>query len=251
MDRGDEGRTRRRSRRGPSWIGIFLVALVTSCVVVGAHTWVLVSRGILRLETARTQSVPSLLGMPKDAASTLAQHKALRLVIKGEEAHDTVPRGAIVSQEPSPGSSAPADASVRVMVSSGAAQLMLPNLEGQPVEQALATLEDLKLARGPILGPSQGDRIVKSTTPGPGTRLSRGDMVGFVVEVPAVTVPKLVGLSWTKAEPLLHAAGLKTGTVKEIYDSDYGGWIVLKQSLAPGATTAPGSAVDIVVNERD
>lgn len=251
MDRGDEGRTRRRSRRGPGYIGIFLVALVTSCLVVGAHTWVLVSRGILRLDNASAQKVPRLVGLPKDLAATLAQNDGLRLVIKGEEAHDSIPRDAILSQEPAPGSARPADRSVGVMVSSGAAQVMLPNLEGQPFEQALATLDDLKLARGPILGPAQGERIVKSTTPGPGTRLSRGDMVGLVVDLPVVTVPKLVGTSWTKAEPLLQAAGLKTGTVKEIYDSDYSGWIVLKQSLAPGSTAAPGTVVDVVVNERD
>jgi serine/threonine-protein kinase len=251
MERGDEGRVRRRGRRKPGWIGTILVALVISCLVVGAHTWVLASRGILRLQAHGAQKMPRLIGLPKDLATTMLQNDALRLVVKGEEAHDSIPRDAVLSQDPAAGKPVPSDGSVQVMLSAGPAQVMLPNLEGQPLDQALATVDDLKLARGPILGPTQGARIVKSTTPGPGTRLSRGDMVGFVVDLPTVTVPKLVGTNWTKAEPLLQAAGLKTGAVKEIYDSDYAGWVVLKQSLAPGSTAAPGTVVDIVVNERD
>jgi beta-lactam-binding protein with PASTA domain len=62
-------------------------------------------------------------------------------------------------------------------------------------------------------------------------------------------VPKVVGLFVGKAKKLIEAAGLKVGAIHHGSNDDRDEGVVLKQAPAEGTPAAPGSAIDLVVNE--
>jgi beta-lactam-binding protein with PASTA domain len=75
--------------------------------------------------------------------------------------------------------------------------------------------------------------------------------VELTVELKGVEVPKLVGLSFSKAKKLLEESGLTVGKTRERYDEDRSPYVILQQSPEPGARVSPATAIELVRNEGD
>jgi eukaryotic-like serine/threonine-protein kinase len=126
--------------------------------------------------------VPSLVGATLDEATARLAALGLDLEVTASRSDEQAPRGTILSQAPGPGG-APLfrGDTVEVVTSSGPEPILVPNLRGQQVEAAAATLRDLGFTVevelqggfGAFLNPGS----VYDQDPAPGSTRRRGETV--------------------------------------------------------------------------
>jgi serine/threonine-protein kinase len=141
---------------------------------------------------------------------------------------------------------------VAVLVSSGPAQVRVPDLSGDSRSGAEAALAAVGLAAGTVseqvsTGASAGSVI--SQSPSSGTSVGAGSKVNLTLAKASseVTVPKVVGQNVTQASAALGGAGFAPSVVQVAVSEQSKSGIVLKQTLAPGKTARKGSTVTMTV----
>jgi serine/threonine-protein kinase len=233
-----------------------VTSLITS-VVVFFGLRLLEDRGVLPhgKSAGDAVEVPSLLGVRPEQGRELLAGRGLLLSLSGEQEDSKYPAGTIGSQMPLPGSMAPHGTPVQAVVSRGMGQVQVPNLTGLRPEDALRQLANLGLQPGPqksAPSPTVPAGNVAATEPAAGSPVVSKGTVTLVISTgtPTKPVPKLTGKGVTKAKKLLEDAGLTLGKIHYSVDEDRMGGIILKQDPAEGAQAAPGSAVDVTVNEE-
>jgi beta-lactam-binding protein with PASTA domain len=80
--------------------------------------------------------------------------------------------------------------------------------------------------------------------------MKEGAQVSLVVAQEVVEVPDLNGKRMSFVRKKLKKIGLKVGQLRWRYNENRRANIVLTQTPKAGATAAPGSAVDLVLNEE-
>lgn len=75
-----------------------------------------------------------------------------------------------------------------------------------------------------------------------------GSTINLVVAAEPSIVPNVVGKTEAEAADLLAAAGLVVGSVSQVYSDTAPAGQVLQQSVAPGSSVAPGTAVNLVLS---
>ncbi len=259
-----------RIYRGPGWFGVVVTSFFTSGAVVFGVLWGIqqghipglvptaqVSPPTASATPAQAQSapanvkVPTLLGPPADAANELLAARGLRPVVR-ERRESPQAAGIVVAQDPLADSLMPRDGAVELTLSSGPpASVSVRDLTGKTLTDALSAHEAIGLKPGTLTGPETGERIVLASKPAPGASVAVASSDELTVELKGVEVPKLVGLSFSKAKKLLEESGLKLGKTRERYDEDRDPYVILQQSPEPGARVSPATAVELVRNEGD
>ncbi len=171
-----------------------------------------------------------------------------RLVPAQDAYSGTVPKGAVVGLNPPPGTQLKMGSNVVVVLSKGPPPNPVPNVVGQPHDQAFATLRQSGFQ--PFDEPkafdqnTPGGNVIK-TDPPADTMPTTGDglRVGVVVSN-AVTVPSVQGESGGQAQQQLQQAGLQVQV--QSFGGDNNGQVFMQN---PGANTIvqPGSTVTITV----
>jgi serine/threonine-protein kinase len=199
--------------------------------------------------------VPAIAGMQVSGAREVLDAKGLLLVLDAEREDQAVAAGAISVQSPLPGSRLKQGSDVRATVSRGWTRVKVPDVAGLPVDKATRLLGAVKLAVGGQdneAGEAAPGTVI-GTNPQVGTELSPGAEVRLRVSggPSTVEVPKVLGMNLKKAKEALEAAKFKVGTTKYDFDEDKWPYSVLKQTPEAGAKVAPGTTVDLVVNQGD
>ena len=197
--------------------------------------------------------VPSLRGMAPDQARALLEARGLLFVAEDQINHPTVTAGTVAAQMPLAQSHASKGSQVKVSLSKGPAVTPIPDLAGLPVASAEQTLVQAGLKIGPSTQMSS-DTVpaghVIGSTPKNGTAATPGAIVSLVISSGAsAKVPRLRGMSLWKAKKAITDAGFKVGSIRFFYSEDHDGEIVLRQTPEAGSDAAPGSKINIVVNE--
>jgi eukaryotic-like serine/threonine-protein kinase len=127
----------------------------------------------------------------------------------------------------------------------------VPNVVGQPEDEAVDTLEEagFSVQVDEQFDPEVRRGLVISQDPPAEERAEEGSEVSLVVSrgPPPEAVPSVVGETLESAQEILSGAGFEVGTVTE-EESDEDEGIVLEQD-PPGDTEArPGTAVNLVVS---
>lgn len=164
--------------------------------------------------------VPSLLERRVADAGALAGRHKLLLRVEGKRHDDRVALGAIVAQEPLPGSHLKAQRSVRVWVSLGPRRLNVPALEGQSLRTARLTLEQLQLKVARVAevpdAAEPGTILVQNPPAGETDHVGEG-LTLLVSQGPRqvdYVMPDLIGRKLEEAEEQLGRAGLRPGDVR-------------------------------------
>jgi serine/threonine protein kinase/beta-lactam-binding protein with PASTA domain len=162
---------------------------------------------------------------------------------------DSVPAGAVISLSPGPGSQVTVNAQVTIVVSKGPAPKPIPNVVGQPHDQAFAALTSagfVPFDEPPQFSQSVAGGLVVSTTPAAGTIVGPGgsNRVGVVVSN-AVTVPTLVGEQAAQAVSQLQQLGLPA-QVQALVGNDQNG-TVFQQSVPPNTLVQAGTQITLAV----
>jgi beta-lactam-binding protein with PASTA domain len=232
-----------------------LTSIITSVIVFFALR-MLDERGLFPKGKTASEAVevPSLLGVRPDQARELLKGRDLLLTLSGEHEDSKYPAGSIASQAPLPGSQAARGSSVQAVVSRGLGQLQVPNLVGLKAEEALRLLGAAGLQAAPQKSaPSTTVPAgnIAQTEPPAGAPVPPQSVVTLVVSSGAATkvIPRVTGMRLPRARKLLEEAGFTVGKVRYGVDEDRMGGLVLKQEPAENAQAAPGTPVDLTVNE--
>lgn len=236
----------------------FAVALVTSFLVsiVICSVFLLVIPRYIGFPSFKPPEekveVPSVTNMPVDEARLVLQNKGLLMMEAEEKKDPNVPVGWIVSQDPLPGFKVDEGALVKVVVSVGGEEVVIPNLEGIPKAQARLQLESINLVVGTVSHEMHGSiskDVVIRTDPPAGMRAPAGTMINLVLSSgeALVTVPGVYKMSAARARSRIEGAGLKAQT-RYTTNIEFEFEIVIGQNPKAGRKVKKGSTVTITVN---
>ncbi len=155
---------RRAARRGLGVMvlaGAALIALALAFVMFGPNI-----SGVR--STASRPTVPEVAGKTVDEARALAQASGMELAVVGERPSDRAHAGVVVQQSPIGGWRIEDDQPLRVTVSAG---LIVPDVRGQLLEEATATLGEIgwrvgRVDPAPWPGTRAGTVILQHPPPG-------------------------------------------------------------------------------------
>ena len=223
---------RRRSYRG---LAIFL-AIVVLAVVTGLGTWLWAS--------THYQSMPDLSGLSETQAEQALTNDGLKYKIS-TAASATVGSGDIIST--SPGSNTPVanGGTVTLTVSSGPAQVNVPNVDGLTQSSANSKLSSagftVAVASGTQYSGTVASGDVVSYTPS-GT-VTQGSTITLTISAGGgqVTVPKVIGMNKDSAVTELEGDGFKVTTHHASVFLN----TVITQDPGPGDSAAAGSNVTL------
>lgn len=184
-------------------------------LVKGSPVTLLLSKG------AESLPVPPVGGLTEQAAGTVLSTARFTLGASGSEFSSTVPPGSVLrATKPDgsalePGTLYPEQQPVRLVVSAGA----VPEVKGMPYDAAVAALgkANLPASRGGEVFDNSGAIAAGSViaiepvlgADGKPRPLLPGDTVKLTVSKgrDVVAVPNVIGMSWSRAKPLLKEAG--------------------------------------------
>jgi beta-lactam-binding protein with PASTA domain len=196
-------------------------------------------------------TVPTVEGLSQTAAESAIASAALTVGAITTANSSTVAAGNVISQTPAGGSSVSEGSSVDLLVSSGPVIVVVPSVTGLSQASAETTITSAGLTVGNVTSASSetvsaGDVI--SQTPTGGSSAEEGSSVDLVISTgPAlVTVPSVVGSSYSSAVAAIENAGLVIGDVSTVRTRRSCGR-VNSQTPSGGTNVPPGTAVDLVV----
>jgi eukaryotic-like serine/threonine-protein kinase len=164
----------------------------------------------------------------------------------------TVPVGKVIGTEPSANTEVQEGSPVTVLVSSGPAPVRVPDVTGQQLSAAEATLTNAELAVGTVtqrVTSSSSPGTVLSQSPATGSSVHAGDKVELTVaQAPKESaVPNVVGQEEAKAAAALEQAGFKPKAHSQSTTEQSQVGMVLEQGPAGGAKARKGATVTIAV----
>ncbi len=200
--------------------------------------------------------VPELRGKTVAEAEEALKDTGIGLKKVAEEASDEYAKGQIMRQSVSAGEKVEKHTTIEYTLSTGSAQLTVPNVVGQPQADAEAALRDMGLETNVQQDYSADVAIgsVISVSPDVGTSVNVGDTVTLTVSKGAsdveVTVPSVRGISEEDAKATLENLGLvvtvETGTSNSVGEGE-----VYEQSISSGTKVGSGTSITIMVNRAD
>jgi eukaryotic-like serine/threonine-protein kinase len=242
-------------RQGHSVVAAFFTSLITTAVAFAALT-AADARGMLPFlhGGAREAEVPSIVGVSVEQARDLLAARGLLLTLQAERPDPVVDKGKIAGQVPLAGSRAATATAVQAFVSSGAGLIAVPVVTGSRPDDAIEQLRNRKLLAGPrreAASDTVAAGLVIETDPPAARTVNPDTAVALIVSTgpAAKVVPKVVGLRASKAKKALEEAGFKVGKMRYGSNDDYDESVILKQAPEPNTPAAPGTLVDLVVNE--
>jgi len=130
-------------------------------------------------------TVPDVIGQQESAAES--ELRSAGFVPNVESENSDEPEGTVIGQDPGAGSMLEKGTEVIVTVSNGAGSVVVPNVEGQPRDTAVSTLQgrgvtNIKVVEQETDDPTEDDRVTSQAPPG-GTRIRQGDRVTIFVAV--------------------------------------------------------------------
>lgn len=216
-------------------------------VKTGTEVRVIISGG------SSSGTVPDLKGVDKQAAADMLKAYDLELVVKGYEFNDTVPKDAVISQDPAQDTEAKKGGKVNVILSKGPEIKLtkVPEVKGLDIakaEELITKTHKLYIKKTIIKTQDKAlDNKVESQTIPANTEVKEGTTVGvtyYVYEEPAKVlrpVPDLINRSIKDAKQIAAASkfNLNTGTFK---DED----IIEAISPAPNTNAEENSTITVI-----
>ena len=224
--------------RGRWWWWVLALLLVAGAIVAG----------VLLLGGGKQVTVPTVVGA--DQANAEARLRQDGFTTDTTPKTSQRPAGEVIGQDPSGGSKADKGSTVELTVSSGPAQVAVPQVTGLTVKSAQGRLTKAGLKSS--VREENSDSVDKgrviSASPPEGQKVDKGSSVALVVSSGPgeADVPDETGKSFDEASSDLQAAGFKvTRKDQETTDEDPG--TVLSQSPKGGTQAAKGSVVTLTV----
>jgi serine/threonine-protein kinase len=198
-----------------------------------------------------TAVIPDVTNLSRTRATDVLEQQGFKVSVQREPS-DSIARGRATRTAPPGGSSIERNTRVTLFVSSGPAQVSVPNVTGQNEASASAELSNVGLRADVTEEESEETPgTVLRQSPTQGTKVAKGSTVTIVVakEPTRVAVPNVVGQDQASASSTLSAEGLTVITrTQEVTDEAQDG-LVQSQDPPEGTRVAKGSRVTIFVGQ--
>ncbi len=216
-----------------------------------AFLWAFLSFG--NFWSNSTVDVPNVVGKQLSVATRLLEERHLR-VSSSEVTNSDVPAGQVISQSPEPGETVKEQRMVHLVVSKGAGDITIPDLQGMSFDQAREKLKALGLSIGKISytsDTSKDDGVVISQGLQAGGKASKGATVDITInqtKSTTVEIPNVVGMTIKEAKEALGNLGL---SISKISGSNEDTAVVSAVSPAPGSTVKRDESITLVGQPKD
>jgi serine/threonine-protein kinase len=236
-------------------IAKFTAVCVAFFLVAGISAYVTLT---LIVKSEDTVIVPDLVG--KDVVSALERLTDLELntKVKGSEYSPEFPKNHVVLQEPEPGSEIKKGRDVRIIISKGPKNILMPNLVGLSVQQARMIMEENGLSQGnlsSIYNNTNDKDYIIAQLPSSGSMISRGSSVNILVSLGhrprAYMMPDLEDLSLDEAVIRIENAHLSVGEIYSLFQKNKVPDVVVRQEPLAGYKVIDGLPVRIAINRSD
>jgi eukaryotic-like serine/threonine-protein kinase len=226
-------------RGGRRWIPWVLGLVLVLGVVIGVAYYLLAG--------GKTYSVPLVNNQPVKVAQQEIAAAHLRSTVV-DQSSGSVQKGLVISSNPAQGNNVPANTLVTLYVSTGAAPVEVPNVEGKSEGLAQATLENdgFSVVVQTDATSTQPSGTVVNQTPVGGTRVAPGSKVTIFVSG-GTSVPQLVGLPASSAVTELQNDGFKVNQITAAGPAGTTPGDVWQQNPAANTVQAAGSTVTIYI----
>jgi serine/threonine-protein kinase len=232
------------------WKAGKLLVLVAALVA----TYLLFAFSSMRIALrAREVTLPDLRGHTVADATSLLSEVGLTLRVDDLRRLDpAVPIDHILVQEPAPGATMRQQRSVRVWLSAGPRNAVIPSLTGERERTALLRLQTdgLAVALAEIRSNDYPADAVVAQKPMPE---SRGSEVALLLNrgegSASYVMPDLIGVEGARAAELLRSRGFRVTVVGEQPYPGVPAGIVLRQAPQAGFRIAPGEPISIEVSQ--
>ncbi|MGA7157220.1 MAG: PASTA domain-containing protein, partial [Acidobacteriaceae bacterium] len=200
-------RARRVSRVAMLGLGMVVVMLVSAAIT-------------LRIALhGHEVTIPDLAGMTVAEASQAALQTGVDLNIENKFYSTTVPAGRILSQAPAAGSTVRHGWQVRVTESLGPQQVTIPDVVGEPVQEASMNIRKTQLDLGTLAhigAPGDADMTLAQTPPpnaGVDQPVVNLLLSSAVNASTAFVMPSFVGMSYGTAARMAERLGLRVAVM--------------------------------------
>jgi eukaryotic-like serine/threonine-protein kinase len=222
------------------------IAAALALVLVVTGWWVLAGPGA-------SVKFPSVVGATLEQANTTLVALGLETTITEELFDEEIPKGRVLSTDPSAGDSIDPGGVVSLTVSKGAERFDVPLLTKLTAEAALKVLAGTPLRAGDItevFNPKVPKGLVISSNPKNGTRVKRDTLVDLVVSkgIETFDLTSYVGKNGEQALNELTDAGFDV-TPTYIYDEVVMPGEVISQKPVAGVALPAGAEVEIFISQ--
>ncbi len=219
----------KRSRAG-AWI-----AMIVALIAVAALGWFLADRYFNQEPTM--VSVPAVTGKDKVTAEQLIREAGLRYDEGDPQPSDDVPKDSVISQDPEAATQVAEDSVVTVVLSSGSANVQVPDLTNKTQQEARDALDAQDLQVGNVetvdSATVEKGRVVSSDPPA-GTVLARQTEVNLNISSGQIAAPDVTGQTLSEARSTLTGLGFKVETDYVTTNSTPAGRVI-SQNPGPGS----------------
>ncbi len=229
-------------------IGVFFV--IAAILITAGITVV----SLLNNSNSQRLSMPGFSGQDVDTATQTLNNMGLKVQINFENS-ETVQEGNVISQAPASGSMVMRGNSVTLTISNGPSALMMPDLTGLPLQEAIDTIENMGLILDKVTYEFQRDipaGNVLSQMPDVDSDVYAGNTVNLVVstdtEEAEVPMPMVIDMPVDQAVSTLYNSGFSNVIVFES-ESDKPEGTVYEQSPAQGIPTSYSKEIDIWISQ--
>lgn len=195
-------------------------------------------------------AVPDVAGFDAPAASKTITDAGLTPAQR-TQASEAVQVGVVIGTQPTAGTEVAATSTITILVSSGPAEVTVPNVVGETLEDAQAALgkAGFDVATEDVESDREIGTVVRQA-PRAGSNAGSGDTITLYVSkgVTKVRVPDVTGSDVGSARSEITSAGLRVGGVTE--DDGSSGQApgtVVGQDPGGGASVAKGTSVSLVI----
>ena len=230
-------------------LGIPLVGLLLLGIVIDRIVMPIVTR------QGSAFPLPSFTDQRLAEAQVVLGGLDLTYKVASEEFSPDKPAGVILLQYPKAGTKVKPGRTVRFVVSLGEKLVLIPDLSGKSVRQAMLDLETAGLSLGEIawaFSDTIPERVVMFSYPEAGREIPLGAPVNLMVNRGRAStftyVPKVVGMNLQDARRQIEGKSLKVGIVTSRLAEKYLPETVLEQSEPEGTELDVGTEIDLVVS---
>jgi eukaryotic-like serine/threonine-protein kinase len=198
-----------------------------------------------------SKSLTNVAGITAAKAAAKLRAAGFKTTTK-PEASKTLPAGQVIGTEPPAETEVQEGHLVTLLVSTGPAPIRVPDVTGQTLEAAEATLTNAELVVGTItkrVSSTQAAGTVLAQSPATGGSLQAGGKVNLTVaQAPKeVEIPNVVGAAEAAAKATLQHAGFKVHPEPHATTEQSQVGFVVEQSPAAGGKARKGTVITIAV----
>ena len=170
-----------------------------------------------------------------------------------EQNSDEVESGKVCGQDPKAGKSAKKGSSVNIVISKGADTVSVPDITGLTPDRASKVATELGFTisqSGTQASDTVEQGLIISQTLVAGSKAKKGSTIGYIVSSgkKSITVPNVVGNSWSGAKSTIEGLGLVASKVEEYSDTVAQG-LVISTNPGTGTSVESGQTVTVTVSK--